>query len=57
MVQRTAETKRGITIKERDAYMVNQGVRVLRFTNVQVLNDIEAVLSEIAEFLPAGEIK
>jgi len=43
--------------QERDAYMVNQGVRVLRFTNVQVLNDIEAVLSEIAAFLPAGEIK
>jgi very-short-patch-repair endonuclease len=36
----------------RDAYMTSQGVRVLRFTNEQVLGDVAAVLREIAEHLP-----
>jgi very-short-patch-repair endonuclease len=40
----------------RDAYMISQGVRVLRFTNEQVLNDTAAVLSEIAkQLLEKGE--
>ena len=36
----------------RDAYMTSQGVRVLRFTNEQVLRDVAAVLREIAKHLP-----
>ena len=35
----------------RDAYMVGQGLRVLRFTNQEVLNNTDAVLKEIAKFL------
>src|SRR5688500_8940693 len=37
--------------RTRDIYMVGQGLRVLRFKNEEVLNDIEAVLKEIARFL------
>jgi very-short-patch-repair endonuclease len=36
----------------RDAYMISQGLRVLRFTNEQVLNDTSAVLHQIAKHLP-----
>ena len=36
----------------RDAYMISQGIRVLRFTNERVLNDTEAVLQKIASVLP-----
>jgi len=36
----------------RDAYMISQGIRVLRFTNEQILNDTESVLDEIAKHLP-----
>jgi type I restriction enzyme R subunit len=40
----------------RDAYMVSQGLRVLRFSNDQILNDTENVLREIAEYLvPSDE--
>jgi len=39
----------------RDAYMVSQGLRVLRFTNEQVLNDSERVLEEIANYLPVKQ--
>ena len=35
----------------RDAYMLSQGLRVLRFSNDQILNDTENVLHEIAEYL------
>ena len=35
----------------RDAYMTGQGLRVLRFTNEEVLHDTEEVLKEIAKFL------
>ena len=35
----------------RDAYMVGQGLRVLRFTNEEVLNNTEEVPKEIARFL------
>ena len=35
----------------RDAYMIGQGLRVLRFTSQEVLNDTEVVLREIAKFL------
>jgi len=34
--------------RNRDAYMIAQGVRVLRFTNDRILNDTENVLEEIA---------
>jgi very-short-patch-repair endonuclease len=37
----------------RDAYMIAQGLRVLRFTNEQILNETEKVLDEIAGFLPS----
>ena len=36
----------------RDAYMVSQDVRVLRFTNQRILNDTESVLDEIVKYLP-----
>jgi len=36
----------------RDAYTTSQGVRVLRFTNERELNDVAAVLCEIAKHLP-----
>ena len=36
----------------RDAYMVSQGLRVLRFSNQRILNDIENVLREIQQHLP-----
>ena len=35
----------------RDAYMVGQGLRVLRFTNEEVLNDPRAVLDKIGIYL------
>ena len=38
--------------RNRDACMIGQGVRVLRFTNDQVLNETEIVLGEIARHLP-----
>ena len=41
--------------QDRDVYMISQGLTVLRFTNEQVLNDAEAVLSEIAACLPTGK--
>jgi type I restriction enzyme R subunit len=39
--------------QNRDAYMVASGLRVLRFTNKQILDDAETVLSEISKYLPA----
>jgi very-short-patch-repair endonuclease len=39
--------------RNRDAYMIAQGVRVLRFTNNRILNDTENVLEEIAKYLPS----
>lgn len=39
--------------QNRDAYLVAQGLRVLRFTNERILNDTERVLMEIAKFLPS----
>ena len=47
----------------RDAYMISQGIRVLRFTNERVLNDTEHVLEEIVKHLPlplgegSGEVR
>jgi very-short-patch-repair endonuclease len=38
--------------QNRDAYMISQGLRVLRFTNQQILNDTEKVLEEIVAYLP-----
>ena len=35
----------------RDAYMIGQGLRVLRFSNEEVLNNIEVVLHKIAQNL------
>jgi very-short-patch-repair endonuclease len=40
--------------RERDAYMLAQGLRILRFRNEQVLDDIESVLMEIAKHLQSG---
>ena len=39
--------------RNRDTYMIAQGLRVLRFTNDRILNDIENVLEEIAKYLPS----
>ena len=39
--------------QRRDAYMISQGLRVMRFTNDEVLNETERVLTEITRFLPA----
>jgi very-short-patch-repair endonuclease len=39
--------------QNRDAYMIAQGLRVLRFTNQQVLNNTERVLEEISKYLPS----
>ena len=39
--------------QNRDAHMIGQGLRVLRFSNGQILNDTEKVLDEIAGFLPS----
>lgn len=41
--------------QNRDAYMIGQGVRVLRFTNDQILNNVEDVLTEISKHLPLPE--
>ena len=38
--------------QNRDAYMISQGLRVLRFTNQQILDDVERVLDEIVKHLP-----
>ena len=35
----------------RDAYMISQGLRVLRFSNEEVLSEIEAVVNKIATAL------
>src|SRR5260370_42199778 len=39
--------------QNRDAYMIAQGLRVMRFTNEQGLDDIESVLEEISKYLPS----
>jgi very-short-patch-repair endonuclease len=39
--------------QERDAYMIAQGLRVLRFPNERILSDTENILEEIAVFLPS----
>ena len=36
----------------RDAYLTEHGLRVLRFTNEQVLEDTEIILKEISSYLP-----
>ena len=38
--------------QNRDAYMIQQGVRVLRIPNERILNDTVSVLEEIAQHLP-----
>jgi very-short-patch-repair endonuclease len=35
----------------RDAYMIAQGLGILRFTNDRILNDTENVLEEIVDYL------
>ena len=35
-----------------DAYLTEHGLRVLRFTNEQVLEDTEIILKEISSYLP-----
>ena len=37
--------------QNRDAYLVGQGLRVLRFTNEQILNNTQTVLEEISKYL------
>jgi len=37
----------------RDAWFLGHGIRVLRFSNEQVLNDTALVLEEIARYLPS----
>ena len=37
--------------RNRDAYMIAQGLRVLRISNDRVLNDTEGVLEEIAKYI------
>ena len=37
--------------QKRDAYMISQGLRVLRFTNSEIMEDTERVLGEIAKRL------
>jgi len=37
--------------QSRDAYMLSQGLRVLRFSNDRILNDTESVLNEILKYL------
>jgi very-short-patch-repair endonuclease len=39
--------------QQRNAYMIAQGIRVLRFPNERILKDPESVLKEIARSLPA----
>ena len=39
--------------QDRDAYMIQQGIRVMRFKNEEVLHHIEEVLDRIAGFLPS----
>jgi len=39
--------------QDRDAYMIAQGLRVLRFTNDRILNNTEDVLAEIVKYLPS----
>jgi very-short-patch-repair endonuclease len=41
--------------QKRDGYMIAQGLHVLRFSNYQVLDDIETVLTDITNYLaPRG---
>jgi len=37
--------------KEKDEYLINTGLKVLRFSNEEVKNDIESVLQKIQIFL------
>jgi type I restriction enzyme R subunit len=37
----------------RNAYMISQNLRVLRFSNQRILKDIESVLREIQQHLPS----
>ncbi len=39
--------------QNRDAYMIAQGLRVVRFSNDRILNDTENMLDEIAVYLPS----
>src|SRR5882672_8575135 len=39
--------------QKRDAYMISQGLRILRITNERILNDTENVLLEIQQRLPS----
>lgn len=43
--------------QNRDAYMIAQGLRVLRFTNERILNDTAKVLDEIAKCLPSLTVR
>ena len=38
--------------QNRDAYMISNGLRVLRFRNEQILDNPERILEEISKYLP-----
>jgi very-short-patch-repair endonuclease len=37
--------------RTRDVYMVGQGLRVMRFTNEQVVNELDTVMEQIVIYL------
>ena len=43
--------------QNRDAYMIGQGLRILRFANEQILNDTQRVLEKIAKYLDATAVR
>lgn len=38
---------------DRDTFMINLGIRVLRFTNHEVLTNIDGVLARVQEIMPS----
>jgi very-short-patch-repair endonuclease len=43
--------------RDRDAYMISQGLRVLRFSNDRVLDNVESVLDEISRYLVSRNVR
>jgi very-short-patch-repair endonuclease len=50
-----AELKAVEEIDERDDYLRNTGIKVLRFTSEDIDNRIEWVIEQIKSFSPLGE--
>jgi very-short-patch-repair endonuclease len=40
--------------QNRDAYMTGQGLRVLRFSNEQIVHETQSVLDEITKYFPSS---